>query len=99
VLIKESLFLQGEWGRRVVDYAQRFVGKVAELMDGAKARGEYRSDAQSLLAARSFFGLYFIELVGALNEEVFDPHQTSDRLRAAVMQFENGLLSSGVKNS
>lgn len=92
VLIKESLFLRGEWGKRVVAYTLRFVGHVAEMMEGAKARGEYRRDVDSLLAARGFFGLYFLELLGSLNEEVFDPVQTVDRLRAALVQFEKGLV-------
>lgn len=94
VLIKESLFLRGEWGARVMEYTIRFVGKVAELMEIAKARGEYRIDADSFLAARSFFGLYFIELLRALSEEVFDPILTLSRLQETVVQFERGLINS-----
>ena len=99
VLIKESLFLQGEWGTRVLDYVIRFVAKVAGLIDEAKARGEYRSDVDSLLAARSFYGLYLLELIGALNEDVFDPLEILDRLRATVMQLETGLQSGKEKKT
>lgn len=92
VLIKESLFLRGEWGKRTVAYTMRFVGHVAEMMERAKARGEYRRDVDSLLAARGFFGLYFLELLAGLNEEVFDPVQALDRLREALALFEKGLV-------
>lgn len=94
VLVKESLFLRGEWGRRVVEYTLRFVGQVAQLIEEAKRRGEYRETTDSLLAGRSFFGLYFIELVDALSAETFDADQATSRLDAAWNQFEQGLLDT-----
>ena len=94
VLIKESLFLQGEWGKRTTEYILHFVARVAELMERAKARGEYRKDSDSLLAARSFFALYFIELVAGLNEDTFNPEKTLLQLRAAVLQLETGLINT-----
>jgi AcrR family transcriptional regulator len=92
VLIKEARILRGEWGKRTVAYTLRFVGHVAEMMERAKARGEYRRDVDSLPAARGFFGLYFLELLAGLNEEVFDPAPALDRLGEALAQFEKGLV-------
>lgn len=92
ILVKESLFLRGEWGRRVVEYAMRFVGQVAELIEEAKRRGEYRETTDSLVAGRSFFGLYFIELVEELSAETFDAARAAQRLGAAWKQFEYGML-------
>lgn len=92
ILVKESLFLSGEWGRRVAEYTMRFVGQVAELIEEAKRRGEYREGADSVLAGRSFFGLYFIELIDALSAETFDADLAVCRLGAAWKLFESGLL-------
>jgi AcrR family transcriptional regulator len=95
MLLKESLFLQGEWGCKVMAFTLQFVGQVAELMETAKRQGEYRQDVECLIAARGFFGLYFIELVSGLSEDVFDPDVTTNRFAMALRQFESGLLSPG----
>lgn len=93
ILLKESLFLGGEWGHKVLDFTLHFVGQVAELMELAKSEGEYKQSVDASLAARGFFGLYFIELLHGLNEETFDLEATSRRFEMVMTQFESGLLS------
>lgn len=94
ILLKESLFLGGEWGHKVMAFTLHFVGQVAELMETAKTQGEYRQDVDCLIAARCFFGLYFIELLNGLSEDTFDPGITAHRFALALHQFEHGLLTS-----
>ncbi|EFL50910.1 transcriptional regulator, TetR family [Solidesulfovibrio fructosivorans JJ]] len=94
VLVKESLFLQGEWGRKVMEFTLHFVAQVAELMETAKRRNEYRRDVDCRIAARGFFGLYFIELLSGLSDDAFDPDATAHRFEMGLCQFERGLLTS-----
>ena len=44
VLLKETLFLRGEWGRRAVEDVLRFVEGVTALLEASRDRGEYRAD-------------------------------------------------------
>ncbi|EKO39487.1 MAG: transcriptional regulator [Solidesulfovibrio magneticus str. Maddingley MBC34] len=95
VLLKETLFLRGEWGRRAVEDVLRFVEGVTALLEASRDRGEYRADADCRAAGRAFFGLYFLELLAAFGEESFDAEQALGRLRPAVLLMEQGLVQRG----
>lgn len=90
-LVKESLFLEGEWGGRVVAAVLGFVSMVAELVRQAQARGEYVPDVDPNMAGRTFFAAYYMELTGALSEPEFDSGRALGFLEGHIRLWERGL--------
>lgn len=68
-LLRESLFLLGEWDLRFREQSMAFVGRVATLVEGAQGRGELDESIDSGLAALSFFSCYFTALMGVVKDE------------------------------
>lgn len=90
-LVKESLFLGGEWGWRVAETVLRFVEYAALLAASAKERGEYAAEADERAFARAFFSAYFFELVSALSAETFDEAAALASLDAQLAFLERGM--------
>lgn len=91
-LVKESLFLDGEWGERVSAAVLQFIALVGGIVEEAKARGEYASDVDALLVGKTFFAAYYLELLAGLSAPGFDPLRARDALKAHLDLWEQGLL-------
>lgn len=92
-LVKESLFLPGEWGARVVAEVQRAIALLAGWVREAREAGAYAPDADEHVAARSMFSAYFSELLMALSLPVFDVEEALKMLDAHLRQMEQGLIN------
>jgi len=91
-LVKESLFLGGDWGERIRDAVLGFVALVKGIVEEAKARDEYAPDVDAALAGKTFFAAYYLELLDGLSGPVFDPVAVRDGLEAHLRLWERGLL-------
>ncbi|MBU47119.1 MAG: TetR family transcriptional regulator [Deltaproteobacteria bacterium] len=67
-LLKEGLFLGGEWGGRFRSLSEVFVMRLAGLIEEAKTQGELAPDLDSFMAALGFFSSYFTALLGVVME-------------------------------
>jgi len=92
-LVKESLFLPGEWGERVLAEVQRVIALLAGWVGEAKLAGAYAPDIDDQMAARSMFGAYFTELLMALSFPVFDVEEALRMLDAHLRRMERGLVN------
>ena len=70
VLVKESLFMTGAPGQLLEAHRMQFLGRVADLVMDARARGEVRSDVEVVAVVRLFFGIYFTTLVAGLRGDL-----------------------------
>lgn len=76
-LVKESMFMGGEWGAVFTTQVQRFIAKVAQLFRTAQAKGSVPSDLDDDTAAQIFFSHYWFALfVGLQSETVSSQAQT-----------------------
>lgn len=91
-LVKESLFLGGEWGERVTDAVLRFVALASGIIEEAKQQGEYAADVDAHLVGRSYFAAYYLELLAGLSSPHFDPCQARAGLEAQLRLWERGFL-------
>lgn len=67
-LLKESLFLTGEWGDQFQEQGEQFVIRLAALIEEARGRGEVAESVQPMFAALSFFSCYFTALLGVVKQ-------------------------------
>jgi AcrR family transcriptional regulator len=70
ILLKETLFMEGEWGETFQAQSMGFIGKATELLVEAQVRGELKEDANCPLIATAFFSNYFMILINALRENI-----------------------------
>lgn len=90
--VKESLFLGGEWGMRIVRSVEQFIEFVSLLIEEEKKKGKYDPEADSQTAARFYFSAYFFELLAGLSAPEFDLESMCTNLGKAVDQWERGIL-------
>jgi AcrR family transcriptional regulator len=77
-LVKESMFMGGEWGAILTGQIQRFIVEAAQLCRTAQAKGDMRSDLECDLVAQIFFSHYWLALfVGLQSEAVLPQMQTN----------------------
>ena len=72
MLLKETLFMQGEWGKAHEQQAQEFIIALTTLLQKAQAKGDIRADANCLTLAIGFFAHYLFVLLGGLREPTFN---------------------------
>lgn len=73
VLIKETLFMRGEWGDAFQAQSMTFVGNVTALLTVAQTNGEIATDANCQLMATAFFSYYFMVLINGLRDNALTP--------------------------
>ncbi len=83
-LVKESMFMSGEWGDILMGQIQRFNIEVAQLFRTAQTKGEVPSGLDSDLAAQIFFSHYWLALFVGLQSETVSP-QTQTELLAQLL--------------
>ncbi len=91
-LVKESLFLGGDWGERVRGAVLGFISLASGIVEEAKAQGEYALDVDAALAGKAFFAVYYLELLAGLSGTVFDPVQVRNDLEGQIRLWERGLF-------
>jgi AcrR family transcriptional regulator len=94
-LVKESMFMGGEWGAVLTGQIQQFIVDVAQLIRAAQAKDDLRSDLDSDLAAQIFFSHYWLALFMGLQSETVSPQAQTDLLD----QLLTPLLSTDVSIS
>ena len=72
-LLKETLFMSGEWGDVHKQQAQAFVVAVSVLLQEAQTSGELNANANCMTLATGFFAHYLFVLIAGLRESVFEP--------------------------
>ena len=93
ILLKETLFMEGEWGEAFQAQSMGFVGKVIELLMEAQERGEIKADANCPLIAMAFFSNYFMLLINALREK----NPNTDTQIGMLSQLLDLIIVSGIR--
>lgn len=87
-LVKESMFMGGEWGTILAGQIQRFMGEVASLFRAAQVKNEYPSDLDSYLAAQIFFSHYWLVLFVGLQSDPVSPSAQTELLSQLLTPLE-----------
>jgi len=66
VLIKEIIFMSGEWGENFETQINTFIGTVARLFEQAQQTGELSNDVAPHTLALAYFSHYLFVLTGGL---------------------------------
>ena len=85
ILLKEVLFMSGEWGAAHNQQAQEFIVAVTALLQTAQSDGELPGNVNCITLAVGFFAHYLFVLITGLRETVFDVN--------AQIEILNSLLS------
>lgn len=81
-LLRESLFAAPPWSERFAGQVAAIHGHVAELAQGAVARGELRPDVDVALLGAAFFSFYYFALLAWLQGGHPDPARLFRRMLA-----------------
>lgn len=92
ILLKETLFMEGEWGEVFQGQSMGFIAKVIELLTEAQKRGELKADANCPLIAMAFFSNYFMLLINALREK----NPNTDTQVGLLSQLVDIILASAI---
>lgn len=87
-LLRESLFAASPWRERFAAQVAAVHAHVAELAEGAKARGEIAADVDSALFGAAFFSFYYFALLAWLQGGHPDPTRLFQRM---LQQHTRGL--------
>ena len=87
-LLREMYFIRGPWAENRREETARFIEVIAGVLEGARQRGELRSDADITLAAEALYATYVGLLIGACGENRFE----LDELKAVFEAFIDTLL-------
>ena len=71
-LLKEILFMDGEWGQAHNQQAEDFVNTLAKWLQTAQEKGDLPSNANPMIVATSFFAHYLFVLISGLRQPTFD---------------------------
>lgn len=67
-LLKETLFLTGEWGEKFRGQSELFIMRLTKLVEASKARQEISEDIDSFLVTIGFFSNYFTAVLAVVKE-------------------------------
>lgn len=73
ILVKETLFLSGEWGHTFANQVEKFVKQITTLLLTAQQAGQVSTDVDCELAAEIFMSHYLTVLIQGLRSEDFKP--------------------------
>ncbi len=83
-LLKEVLFLEGEYGEILDTQVFAFLAKIAELIQQASANGELQRQIEPQQEALIFWSLYFSVLIHGLKQPQFNLEQQYGLLASLV---------------
>ena len=90
-LIKESNFIQGEFGDLLVNRTDNFICRIRDMMISAQKKGEIRKEADCDLAAKTYFSFFIRYLFAGLNAQKFDVEKSLDTIRKLMEQYVKGV--------
>lgn len=90
-LLKEMLFIQGEWGKMLLANADQFVQFVRNLLEEAKQKGDIAPEEDTMLCARAFFSYYLNVLFMGLNEPKINVKKMLNLLSRLINQLLDGV--------
>ena len=96
-LLKEMLFVQGEWGKMLLSHADQFVLFIRDLLEEAKQKGDISPKEDTMLCAMAFFSYYLNVLFMGLNEPEINIKKMLNLLRRLVNQLLDGVASEKKK--
>ena len=88
-LLREMWFIQGEWAEKRREETVRFIDFVVHLLDGARHRGELRSDVDLPHMAEALYSFY----VGTVIRAAGDGRLNVDALLEDTEKFVDQLLA------
>ena len=71
-LLKEILFMDGDWGEAHNQQAEDFVNTLAKWLQTAQEKGDLPGNANPMMVATSFFAHYLFILITGLRQPTFD---------------------------
>lgn len=90
-LIKESNFIQGEFGELLVSRTNNFIQRVQDIMTAAQKKGEIHKEADCSLAAETYFSIFLRHLFAGLNASEFDVKLSLESIRKLMKQYMMGV--------
>lgn len=91
--VKELMFLEPERQGEMLELTFRFLGRLGQLVEGAQARGEVRSDLAPPMVAHQLFGVYYWCLVTWLSGPYIGRRELSQLMRGSLEALMRGLAS------
>lgn len=92
-LLKEMLFVQGEWGKMLLSHTDQFVLFVRNLLEEAKQKGEISPNEDTVLCAKAFFSYYLNVLFMGLSDPKINTKKMINLLRRLIKQLLDGVAS------
>ena len=86
-LLKEMLFVKGEWGKRLLNHADQFVLSVQNLLEKAKEKEEISPGIDTKLCANALFSYYLNVLFLGLNKPEIKLENMLDFLKRLILQL------------
>ncbi len=90
ILVKHSLFIEGEWAKKFEDQTNRFIQKTVQLIKEAQKRKEIRKDTNAEILASVFFSQYLLILLTCVKAPMFDMDFAIKTLELFVNQTISG---------
>ena len=87
ILLKEMLFVKGEWGKKLLIHADQFVLFVQYLLEEAKEKEEISANTDTMLCANALFSYYLNVLFLGLNKPEFKLKKRLIFLRRLITQL------------
>ena len=85
--LKHIVFVEGQWARRIEQFDNAYLKRVATLINAAQQRGEISMERDSSLMSLSFMADYFFVLTDMfLRKKITDPDQMLSRLSDLIDQ-------------
>ncbi len=90
ILVKHSLFIEGEWKKKFDDQTERFLKKTIQLIQEAQRRQEIREDVNADILASVFFSQYLLILLISVKSPIFDLDSAIETLEQFINQTISG---------
>ncbi|MCG8375617.1 MAG: TetR/AcrR family transcriptional regulator [Chlorobiales bacterium] len=92
ILVKHSLFIEGDWARKFNAQTFRLIEKTGHLIQEAKNQGRIRSEVDNQVLASAFYSHYLLVLVLSVKETAIDPNDALGKLETLINQTLSGAM-------
>ncbi len=93
MLVKHSLFIEGEWAEKLYYQTCRLTTHLAGLIDGAKEKGLIKKSVDSRLLAYSYFSHYLFVLIKWVKEPPLEPESALEALSPLIDHASSGVAT------
>ena len=90
-LLREMWFVTGPWAQQRRDETRRFIGFVSQLLEGARQRGELRTDTDCRQVAEAMYSFYLGSVIRAAGDNRLDADALLRDMAALVDQLLAGI--------